>query len=123
MSIKKIAPQLRTTDMDSTVRFYTEKLGFAVDFNYEGFYAGLSSGGHVIHLKHVDEKDPSIPFVDEGGHLHLYFEVDGVVAFADTLKAKGVELAKDVHETDWNTREFIVHDDQGHTLYFGEAVS
>ena len=122
MTIKNIAPQLRTTDMESTLRFYTEKLGFATEFNYEDFYVGLSAGGNTIHLKRVDEKDPSIPFVEDGGHLHLYFEVDGVSAFADRLKAKGVKLAKDVHETDWNTREFIVLDDQGHTLYFGESL-
>ena len=41
MTIKAIAPQLRTTEMASTIRFYTEKLGFAVEFNYEDFYAGI----------------------------------------------------------------------------------
>jgi len=27
---------------------------------------------------------------------------------------------KDVHETAWGTREFVIKDDQGHTVYFGE---
>jgi hypothetical protein len=31
-----------------------------------------------------------------------------------------VPLLKDVHETDWGTREFVIKDDPGHTLYFGE---
>lgn len=122
MTIKNIVPQLRTTDIDSTVRFYTEKLGFTVEFNYEDFYVGLKAGDHMIHLKRVDEQDPSIPYVDEGGHLHLYFETDGVAAFAEKLKANGVEMVMDMHETDWNTREFTVRDDQGHTLYFGESL-
>jgi hypothetical protein len=30
-------------------------------------------------------------------------------------------LAEDVHETAWGTREFVIKDDQGHTLYFGES--
>ena len=122
MTIKNIVPQLRTTDIDSTVRFYTEKLGFTVEFNYEDFYVGLKAGDHMIHLKRVDEQEPSIPYVDEGGHLHLYFETDGVAAFAEKLKANGVEMVMDMHETDWNTREFTVRDDQGHTLYFGESL-
>lgn len=122
MKIKAIAPQLRTVDMASSIIFYTEKLGFSVEFNYEDFYAGIRAGEQIFHLKLVDEHDPSIPFVDEGGHLHLYFETDDVAAFADRIKANGVTLVKEVHETDWQTREFIIRDDQGHTLYFGEPL-
>jgi catechol 2,3-dioxygenase-like lactoylglutathione lyase family enzyme len=122
MTIKAIIPQLRTTDIASSVSFYTEKLGFTVEFNYQDFYVGIRAGDQLIHLKLVDEKDPSITYVDEGGHIHLYVETDGVADFADELKAKGVPMVEDVHETEWNTREFVIHDDQGHTLYFGEPL-
>ena len=122
MNIKKIAPQLRTTEMASSIGFYTEKLGFAVEFNYQDFYAGVRADDQMIHLKLVDDKDPSIQFVDDGGHLHLYLETDGVAELAELLKSRGVKMLEDVHETDWNTREFVIHDDQGHTLYFGEPL-
>ena len=122
MGITRIAPQLRTTDMKSTIRFYTEKLGFTLEFNYEDFYVGLRTGDQLIHLKLVDEQDPSIPFVDDGGHLHLYFETEGVADLADKLKAIGIVLVKDLHETPWKTMEFVIHDDQGHTIYFGEGL-
>lgn len=122
MKIKKIAPQIRTTDMTSTLRYYIDVLGFSQEFNYEDFYAGIRAGEQTIHVKGVDEQDPSIPYVQQGGHLHLYFEIDGVAAFAEELKSKGVSLVEDVHETAWQTREIVLHDDQGHTLYFGEAM-
>lgn len=122
MTIKAVIPQLRTTDMTSSVSFYTEKLGFTVEFNYEDFYVGVRAGDHLIHLKLVDEKDPSILYVDEGGHLHLYLQADDVRTLAEQLKTRGVDMVEDVHNTAWNTREFIVHDDQGHTLYFGEPL-
>lgn len=122
MAISRIVPQLRTTDMASSIRFYTEKLGFAVEFQYQDFYAGIGAGGQIFHLKLVDEKDPSISFVEEGGHFHLYLETQGVAGFAVQLKAKGVPLVKDVHETPWGTREIVIHDDQGHTLYLGEPL-
>jgi hypothetical protein len=70
----------------------------------------------------VDEKDPSIEFTDRSDHFHLYLQIDNVAAAADTLKKNGVPLVKDVHETAWGTRELIIKDDQGHTLYFGETV-
>jgi len=122
MRITGIVPQLRTTDMASSIGFYTEKLGFSVEFKYQDFYAGIRAGGQLFHLKLVDEKDPSIPYVDAGEHFHLYLETDGVVEFAARLKANGVQLVKDVHETPWKTREIVIHDEQGHTLYLGEAL-
>ncbi len=106
--------------MKSSIAFYTEKLGFHVAFNYEDFYAGIKAGDHTFHLKLVDEVDPSIAFVEEGGLLHLYFETDDVSAVAARLKENGVGLVKDVPDTDWQTREIILNDDQGHTLYFGK---
>ena len=120
MAILGIVPQLRTTDMASSIRFYTEKLGFSVEFNYHDFYTGIRAGGQVFHLKLVDEKDPSIRYVDEGEHFHLYLVTKGLSDFAAQLKSNGVELVKDIHETDWNTREIVIRDDQGHTLYLGE---
>lgn len=54
--------------------------------------------------------------------MHLYFDVKNVAEFAEELKQKGVVLIKDVHETPWHTREIVIRDDQGHTLYFGEAL-
>jgi catechol 2,3-dioxygenase-like lactoylglutathione lyase family enzyme len=122
MTIKSIIPQLRTTDMASSVSFYTDKLGFSVEFRYEDFYTGIRAGSQVFHLKLVYEADPSIPYVDDGDHFHLYFQTEGVAAFADQLKANGIVLVEDVHETPWSTREFVIHDDQGHTLYFGEPL-
>lgn len=122
MAITGIIPQLRTTDMAATIRFYTEKLGFSVEFNYQDFYAGIRTGNQLFHLKLVDETDPSIRYVDEGGHFHLYLETSGVADFAARLKANGVHLVKDVHETPWSTREIVIHDDQGHTLYLGEPL-
>ncbi len=122
MTIKSFTPQLRTTNLESTIKFYTEKLGFTVSFKYEDFYAGIRCGEYAIHLKVVDDPDPSIPYVDAGGHLHLYFETQGVSEFASRLKANGVDLVAEVHATDWGTREFVIRDDQGHTLYFGEPL-
>jgi catechol 2,3-dioxygenase-like lactoylglutathione lyase family enzyme len=112
--------QLRTTDLASSIRFYTEKVGLTLEFQYQDFYAGIRAGDQLFHLKYVDEKDPSIDYVDEAGHFHLYLGTDDAVATAEAFKRAGIAIEKDVHDTDWNTRELVVKDDQGHTLYFGE---
>ena len=86
MQILGVIPQLRTTDLAASVRFYTATVGLTLAFQYEDFYAGIRAG-----------------------------------ALATALRARGVRLVKDVHDTAWGTREFAVHDDRGHTLYFGQA--
>jgi len=120
MQISQAIPQLRTTNLAESIRFYTATLGLTLEFQYQDFYAGIRAGSQLIHLKLVDEKDPSIDFVDAGEHFHLYLETDDAVAAAEVLKTRGVRLVNDVHETAWGTKEFAIHDDQGHTLYFGQ---
>lgn len=120
MHISNVIAQLRTTDMASSINFYTAKLGFGLEFQYQDFYAGIRAGNQVFHLKLVDEIDPTIAFVDKHEHFHLYFQTDDASVSAEFLKQRGVPFVEDVHDTAWGTREFVIKDDQGHTLYFGQ---
>jgi catechol 2,3-dioxygenase-like lactoylglutathione lyase family enzyme len=120
MQISSITPQLRTTDRAASIDFYTRKLGFTLEFQHEDFYAGVRCGPYMLHLKLVDEPDPSITFVEHADHLHLYLDTPDVAAVAATLKARGVPIVRDLHDTSWGTRECVIHDNAGHTLYFGE---
>jgi catechol 2,3-dioxygenase-like lactoylglutathione lyase family enzyme len=120
--ITGLAPQLRTTDLDASIRFYVEKLGFTLGFRWSDFYAGICAGPAEFHLKRVDARDPSIDYVAAGDHVTLYFQVDDLDALADSLASRGVALLAGPVERPWGTRELILRDDQGHTLYFGEAL-
>ena len=119
MQILNVVAQLRTTDLAASIRFYTSLPGFTLAFQYEDFYAGIRAGSQLFHLKLVDTRDPSIDFVTRDEHLHLYFQTTDVAAAADEVRRAGVPLVEEVHVTPWGTREFVVRDDQGHTLYFG----
>lgn len=122
MQISSASAQLRTTDLAASIQFYTTRVGLTLEFQYQDFYAGIRAGDQLFHLKRVDERDPSIDFVEKGGHFHLYLKTDDAAATAASLKKNGVPLIKDVHETSWRTREFVIKDDQEHTLYFGEPL-
>lgn len=121
MTITSVTPQIRTTNLDASIAFYVSTLGFELAFRHEDFYAGIKAGEHTIHLKLVDDVDPSVAFVADGGHLHLYFTVDDVDAEAERLKACGVSFRRDVFDAPWGSREFWIVDDQGHVLCFGQA--
>jgi catechol 2,3-dioxygenase-like lactoylglutathione lyase family enzyme len=123
MTIRRVITQLRTTDLAGSIRFYTETLGLQLDFQYQDFYAGIRAGDQSFHLKLVDEKDPSIDYVDHGDHFHLYLEVDDADAAAAALTSKGVPLVRPPCDTAWGTRELVVKDDQGHTLYLAQRLA
>jgi catechol 2,3-dioxygenase-like lactoylglutathione lyase family enzyme len=114
--------QLRTTDLAASIRFYTETLGLELAFTYGDFYAGIRAGAQVFHLKRVDAPDPSIPFVAAGEHFHLYLDTDDATGTAAALQARGVPLVMPLDDTAWGTREFVIRDDQGHTIYIGEKL-
>ena len=122
MQIVQVIPQLRTTNLGAAIEFYTAKLGFSLELQYEDFYAGVRSGHQMVNLKLIDAPDPSIAFVDREEHFHLYLETDDIVAVADELKRKGVPLVREVHETAWRTRECVIRDPDRHTLYFGQPL-
>jgi catechol 2,3-dioxygenase-like lactoylglutathione lyase family enzyme len=120
--ISRITPQLRTRDLEASIRFYTEKLGLTLDFRYSDFYAGIRAGDHTFHLKASDCEDPSISDVHEGGHFHLYLGAQDVDVVARMLKAGGVSLQQEPRNTPWQTRELVFLDDQGHTIYVGQPT-
>jgi len=41
MTISGAIPQLRTTDLAGSIRFYTTKVGLTLEFQYEDFYVPL----------------------------------------------------------------------------------
>lgn len=49
--IIKMSPQFLVTDIEHSIEFYTKKLGFELQFFYEGFYAGIAKDGCSVHLK------------------------------------------------------------------------
>lgn len=120
MSVIQIIPQIRTTDIEQSIDFYVNKLGFELGFRYEDFYAGINAGNGAIHLKLVDDKCPSIDFVRQGNHLHLYFPTEDVLETARNFKASGVTFLTEPHDTDYSRNEFSIVDNQGHVLHFAE---
>jgi len=122
MNVKSVAPQIRTTNLDESIEFYVSRLGFELDFRYEDFYAGIKiANDQQLHLKLVDDKDPSICYVRDGNHLHLFFFTEDVESYADKLRANGVKFHSEVAVTSRGSKDFSIIDDQGHVLCFSET--
>ena len=121
MELTALVPQLRTTDLDRAIHFYTKKLGFVLSFRYQDFYAGVSCSKRMIHLKLVDDPDPSIDFVRSGQHLHLHIGVRDIRGAFRQVQEARVKVVEGISDRPWGVTEFVIEDPDGHTLYFGSA--
>ena len=76
--LKALSPQFLMLDLEAAVAFYTEKLGFTVEFTYGDFYVSVQRDGITLHLKLSDDPDPNRAFRKQGEHLDAYIETDDV---------------------------------------------
>ena len=122
VSISTAAPQFLVDRLDEALSFYEQRLGFVRDFVYEGFYAGVSRGGAVIHLKCAAKNLAERSHRKSQEHLDAFLAVVGVNELHDELIRRGAPIIKPLDERPWGQRDFYVEDPDGYILCFSEAV-
>jgi len=109
-------------ELDRSLAFYRDVLGFKVIETYPGAYARLRSpSGTTSIALHVLEKGQGLDPKLEG--MRLYFEVKGLDTFCDALKAKGVAFLQPPKDMPWGWRHAYLGDPDGHqiSLYWAGA--
>ena len=115
-----ITPQFLVLDLQAACAFYVEKLGFRVAFTYSDFYAGVERDGIMIHLKLSDVPDASRQIKQGEDHLDAYITVEDAAALYAEYQNRGVVFAQPLETKLWGMREFVVWDNSGFILYFGQ---
>lgn len=115
-----MSPQFVVADLGRSLEFYTNTLGFAIEFRYEDFYAAITKDGCSIHLK---SGKPSIEPRHKGNNedLDLVFSVEGVENLYEELSNRSVEFTQPIREMPYG-REFYIKDPDGYRIGFLEAV-
>jgi len=117
-----IAPQLLVDDLDSSVEYYRSRLGFQVEFIYEGFYASVSRDGCEIHLKHATKVVEDRQNRKTNEHLDAAIQVTGIDALYQEMQDRGAAILKPLELRPWNVRDFYIEDPDGYILCFGEQA-
>ena len=111
-SLKAMSVQFTVSDLERSIAFYTQKLGFAIDFRYEDFYAGLTKDGCSIHLKSSDSKPP---VSNNGDDLDILFSVAGIDDIFQALLEKDVKIHTPLRDMPYG-KEFYIEDPDGHIM-------
>lgn len=119
--IRKIAPQFLTPDIPATLAYYENKLGFRCLGTWQDppVYAIVARDEQAIHFRCAE---PCLVNPDKYSEelLDAYIVMDGVDALHAEYAARGVEFTRELANTPWQMREFVVKDCDGRLLAFGE---
>jgi uncharacterized glyoxalase superfamily protein PhnB len=111
---------LAVQDLETSVRYYQEKLGFTSDWAVGG-WRQLSRDNFVVML---GECSDDVAAFDTRNHAYFgYVDVEGVDALHAELVAKGVEIHYPLQSQPWGQREFGIRTVDGHRIIFGEALA
>jgi uncharacterized glyoxalase superfamily protein PhnB len=112
-----IAPQFLVDDLEAAMVYYRDQLGFAIDFCYDSFYAGVSRDGFAIHLKCAPKTVSDRAHRKQNQHLDAYVSVTGVTTLYDELRSRGALITKALQAQPWSCLDFYVEDPEGvHSL-------
>ena len=117
--IKGLSPLLLVADLERSLAFYSERLGFAIDFRYEDFYAGMVKGSCTIHLK-CGKPDPGErERRKKNEDLDLVFSVSAIEELYDAMKGGPVPIVQPLREMPYG-KEFYISDPDGYIISFIE---
>ncbi|MGH2617232.1 MAG: VOC family protein [Thermomicrobiales bacterium] len=127
--MKSIVPALAVADIEKSVEFYSEVLGFDVAFTLPG------EDGKLIHasVKRGDsevmfgKRDPNNPH-DQGKlgtGVALYATVadsEDIDAYFQRVKDAGATVVQEPTDQFWGHRDWIIADPDGYLLWIGKPV-
>jgi uncharacterized glyoxalase superfamily protein PhnB len=122
ISIATAAPQFLVDRLADALAFYEQRLGFARDFVYEDFYAGVSRDGAVIHLKCAPKLPAERTHRKSEEHLDAFLAVSGVRELHEEFVRRGALIVKPLAQRPWAQLDFYVEDPDGYILCFSEGV-
>lgn len=118
-----IAPQFLVDDLDQAIAYYRDKLGFGLDFQYEGFYASVTRDGFAIHLKCAPKLAADREYRRRNEHLDAYISVTGVADLFKELETRGARVITPIKEEPWGCVDFYIEDADGYILCFSEQIA
>jgi uncharacterized glyoxalase superfamily protein PhnB len=118
--IRQITPVFFTIEIPRTLTYYADKLGFQCIGTWQDppVYAIVARDQHAIHFRCAEPPTANPDkYADE--LLDAYLSVEDADSLYAEYAARGVEFTRELGDTPWQSREFVVKDCDGRLLAFG----
>lgn len=112
MNAYSAATVIMVVNLDRSLAFYKDVLGFAEDFRF-GNYAGLKLGEVLVHLSQFGNPNSKPP-----GFGAMYIFCDEVDDYYGEITAKGAKAPNPPKDYEYGMRDFVVEDPDGNCITF-----
>ena len=118
-------PQVFVKNVAEACNFYTEKLGFGIDFTYGSppFYAIVKRDGAVLNLRQVDAPVFDAHVRERNDVLAASITVRNVKLLYLEYQAHNVVFSQPLCRQPWGAQDFIVEDIDQNRLLFASRNS
>lgn len=129
VKLAKISPIYIVDDINDTIAYYTQKLGFktlhvANDEQNEPFFVMLARDDISIMFKKiapgVHPRSISQFAVKDTAIYDAFWHVQNPAGLLEDFKGKGVKIIKDLKDTSYGTKEFVFQDLNGYHFLCGD---
>lgn len=116
-------PQLFVSDVEAACRFFVEKLGFTVCFQYgkPAFYALVQRDSACLNLRFVHAPVVLSNELD-GDLLSASIPVGNVKALYSEYLSAGAPMHQRLKKQPWGAEDFMVRDPDGNLIHFAQAI-
>ena len=107
-------------DLQKSAAFYRDVLGFDVHTIPDPGFLIFTSGECIIWAGRCPD---ALPPSQLGDHAYFaYLEIDDVISFYDSVRAKGATISKTIRDEPWGMREFGLVTADGHRIMFASPM-
>jgi len=118
-SVLRISPMLATANMEATLEFYQEVLGFS-PLRRSPDYSIVQRDGLTIHFQRAADEEV---LQSMRKHTEIYLEVCGIREMWKHVQAfNGRYKMRDLFDRDYGMTEFHINDPSGVLVFVGEAT-
>jgi uncharacterized glyoxalase superfamily protein PhnB len=118
MTFTDLTPMLWVDDLNATIAFYRDTLGFQCARQTTG-WAALRRDGVELMLSEPNQHEPYDRPVFSGS---FYFRVTDAAALWEALRDHAA-IVYPIEDFDYGMREFAIRDNNGYILQFGQSLS
>jgi catechol 2,3-dioxygenase-like lactoylglutathione lyase family enzyme len=127
---RRLVPELDVSDLEASLRFYTDLLGFSVLFRRAGFaYLELEGVQFMLQAAAQDDWLTATLQYPFGRGVNFQIELDDIAPLQARLAQAAYPLYREARDAWYETgdivsgqREFLVQDPDGYLLRFCQAL-
>ena len=119
MKLLELTPMLNSWDLQATIAFYTEILGFACEKMSEdhGWASLRRDKVSIMFARPNQHMGHTVPVLSGS----LYIKTDDVDSYWEKIKDK-TRVCYPIEDFAYGMREFAIFDNNGYLLQFGQAL-